>query len=190
MALFYSVSTQPVSLVHSRKSSFTESQLLRVDQLFVHHFRTCLKNGNIIAFDLFHFSGTFLSLVFSNIFSSHDETLILVNFHNQNQRQIDCFQMENIFQTKYKGKMWFSWLSLNMSANLNDHPGGDLMKLARWKQFILVEIRATSCVVWISSDIGVGLLAHPVDIDFTIILQKQCILVSLSPKYLKIKVKL
>ena len=78
-----------------------------------------------------------------------------MNFHNQNQKQKDCFQMENIFQTKYKGKMWLSWLALNMSANINDHPGGDLMKLARWKEFNLVEIRATSRVVGISSDIGV-----------------------------------
>ena len=67
------------------------------------------------------------------------------------------FQLENIFETKYKGKMWLIWLALDMSENVNDHPGGDLMKLAGWMQSSLVEIRATSRVVGISSDIGVGL---------------------------------
>ena len=80
-----------------------------------------------------------------------------MNFHNQNQTQRDCFQMENIFQTKYKGKMWLIWLALDMSENVNDHPGGDLMKLAGWMQSSLVEIRATSRVVGISSDIGVSM---------------------------------
>ena len=65
------------------------------------------------------------------------------------------FQLENIFETKYKGKMWLIWLALDMSENVNDHPGGDLMKLAGWMQSSLVEIRATSRVVGISSDIGV-----------------------------------
>ena len=71
------------------------------------------------------------------------------------------FQLENIFETKYKGKMWLIWLALDMSENVNDHPGGDLMKLAGWMQSSLVEIRATSRVDRISSDIGVPLKFSP-----------------------------
>ena len=41
-----------------------------------------------------------------------------------------------------------------MSANFNKHPGGDLMKLVRPKQSSFAKIRATSCVVKISSGIG------------------------------------